>query len=318
MRGTNLVAKYNYLNGAKSEYTYYTQNAHGDVVNLTDKAGAVVKSYTYDAFGVEQNIDDSDANAFRYCGEYYDAETGTIYLRARYYVPTIRCFISRDTFPGKIEDPLSLNLYTYCGNNPIRFTDPTGHLFEAIGEFFKELGQYFSTVGSSITGQITSYAGALIGALALTIGAIGIGAYKGTIDYLQQKELTKSKANVDVATDTKTKRSNPPQVYYYYTNEENAMKIMSSGMILHDQKGRVYLTPYQYSPDEVSNALFMGRKDYSYGEYRVEVVFWQRDPCLNRIGATQPNEIIYHGTIRQGRNATIIVKKNDFESSWND
>ena len=72
----------------KSGYTYYTQNAHGDVVNLTDETGAVTKSYTYDAFGVEQNIDDADDNAFRYCGEYYDSESGTIYLRARYYDPS--------------------------------------------------------------------------------------------------------------------------------------------------------------------------------------------------------------------------------------
>lgn len=88
LRGTNLVATYSYENGAKTDYTYYTQNAHGDVVNLTDATGAVVKSYTYDAFGVEKNIDNSDANAFRYCGEYFDAEMGTIYLRARYYNPT--------------------------------------------------------------------------------------------------------------------------------------------------------------------------------------------------------------------------------------
>jgi len=116
------------LNGAKSEYTYYTQNAHGDVVNLTDKDGAVVKSYTYDAFGIEQSIDDSDSNAFRYCGEYFDAETGTVYLRARYYDPTIGRFISRDSFSGENEVPLSLNLYTYCHNNPIIYLDPSGHV----------------------------------------------------------------------------------------------------------------------------------------------------------------------------------------------
>ena len=98
----------------------------GDVVNLTDADGAVTKSYTYDAFGVEQNIDDADTNAFRYCGEYYDAETGTIYLRARYYSPTTGRFISRDTFVGRKEDPLSLNKYTYCANNPVIFTDPQG------------------------------------------------------------------------------------------------------------------------------------------------------------------------------------------------
>ena len=83
LRGTNLVATYNYQNGVKSGYTYYTQNAHGDVVNLTDSTGAVTKSYTCDAFGIEKNIDDADTNAFRYCGEYYDKGIATIYLRAR-------------------------------------------------------------------------------------------------------------------------------------------------------------------------------------------------------------------------------------------
>ena len=132
LRGTNLVAKYNYCNGVKSEYTYYTQNAHGDVVNLTDETGAVTKSYTYDAFGVEQNIDDSDTNAFRYCGEYFDAETGTVYLRARYYDPSIGRFISRDSYAGKNEDPLSLNRYTYCHNNSIYYNDKSGNAVETV------------------------------------------------------------------------------------------------------------------------------------------------------------------------------------------
>ena len=128
VRGTNLLAKFSKQSGnVKTDYQYYTQNAHGDVVNLTDADGAITKSYTYDAFGVEQNIDDADTNAFRYCGEYYDAETGTIYLRARYYDPSTGRFISRDTFAGENDDPLSLNLYTYCGNNPVQFVDENGH-----------------------------------------------------------------------------------------------------------------------------------------------------------------------------------------------
>ena len=98
-------------------------------MNLTDAEGNVTKTYTYDAFGVEKNIDSSDTNAFRYCGEYYDSETGTIYLRARYYNPTTGRFISRDSFAGRRSDPLSLNLYTYCANNPIVYIDPSGHNF---------------------------------------------------------------------------------------------------------------------------------------------------------------------------------------------
>ena len=127
IRGTNLVAKYNYKNGDKSEYTYYTQNAHGDVVNLTNANGEVTKTYKYDAFGVEKNIDENDTNAFRYCGEYYDKETATVYLRARNYNPGTGRFISRDSYLGRRSDPLSLNLYTYCRNNPLRYIDPSGH-----------------------------------------------------------------------------------------------------------------------------------------------------------------------------------------------
>jgi uncharacterized protein RhaS with RHS repeats len=52
---------------------------------------------------------------------------GTIYLRARSYDPSIGRFISRDSFTGKIEDPLSLNLYTYCHNNPVLYVDENGH-----------------------------------------------------------------------------------------------------------------------------------------------------------------------------------------------
>ena len=132
IRGTNLVAKYNYRNGNKSEYTYYTQNAHGDVVNLTNANGEVTKTYKYDAFGVEKNIDENDTNAFRYCGEYYDKETATVYLRARYYNPSTGRFISRDSFLGNPCDPLSLNLYTYCGNNPIFYKDSSGHSYATL------------------------------------------------------------------------------------------------------------------------------------------------------------------------------------------
>lgn len=127
IRGTGLAAKYDFVNGLKTGYTYYLQNAHGDVDALLDDNGAVTKTYHYDAFGVEKDIDDNDMNAFRYCGEYYDKETATIYLRARYYNPSNGRFNSRDTFAGRSGDPLSLNLYTYCKNNPVKFIDPSGH-----------------------------------------------------------------------------------------------------------------------------------------------------------------------------------------------
>jgi RHS repeat-associated protein len=112
LRGINLIKSNN--------QGYYLFNAHGDVVQRADGGGAVTKAYVYDAFGVESDIDELDTNPFRYCAEYFDQETGSIYLRARYYDPSVGGFMS--------EDPIrdSLNWYTYCMGNPLLFFDPSG------------------------------------------------------------------------------------------------------------------------------------------------------------------------------------------------
>ncbi len=115
LRGLNLLKR-----EAGSTASYYLFNAHGDVVNLTDANGTSTKSYAYDAFGVEKNPSNSDANPFRYCGEYYDAETETYYLRARYYSPAGGRFTAED--PARD----GTNYYAYAACNPILFFDPWG------------------------------------------------------------------------------------------------------------------------------------------------------------------------------------------------
>lgn len=48
-------------------------------------------------------------------------------MRARWYDPSVGRFINEDTYEGEINNPLSLNLYTYVVNNPLIYTDPSGH-----------------------------------------------------------------------------------------------------------------------------------------------------------------------------------------------
>ena len=111
--------------------TYYRFNGHGDVIALANSSGAIIKRYKYDSFGVEENPGIFDTNVFRYCGEYYDIETKTIYLRARYYDAETGRFTQQDGWEyAEAGDVLSLNLYTYCGNDPVSYVDPSGHSFK--------------------------------------------------------------------------------------------------------------------------------------------------------------------------------------------
>lgn len=118
-----------------SNESFYTYNGHGDVVQLTNGNGSIIKQYSYDAFGVETDKADNDTNPFRYCGEYQDLCSGLIYLRNRYYDSSIGRFISEDTHWN--EDNMiygdngsavpeisaimqSSNLYVYGMNNPVK------------------------------------------------------------------------------------------------------------------------------------------------------------------------------------------------------
>ena len=126
---------------AQSTKKYYTTNGHGDVVGLLNNAGVLTKSYTYDPFGVEQNIDPADTNPFRYCGEYFDNESKDLYLRARYYSAGIGRFTQQD--PAMAD---GMNWYNYCGGNPINKIDPRGTMagdtFDTIEEAENDAASY--------------------------------------------------------------------------------------------------------------------------------------------------------------------------------
>ena len=108
-------------------YYYYLYNGHGDVIQVIDENGNAVNSYSYDEWGNILSSQEQISNPMKYAGEYYDEETGLYYLRARYYDPSIGRFISKDSVEGEINNPLTINLYTYCANNPINSWDPSGN-----------------------------------------------------------------------------------------------------------------------------------------------------------------------------------------------
>jgi len=130
IRGINYIASID-----KTErLAYFLFNGHGDVVHTMSESGAIENRYEYDIFGNPTLSIELYANEIRYAGEFFDVSTGLYYLRARYYNPYTGRFITEDSYRGKANDPLSLNLYTYGHNDPIMYTDPSGHKVLKQGE----------------------------------------------------------------------------------------------------------------------------------------------------------------------------------------
>ena len=98
------------------------QDEQGSTAFITGDGGEVENSYVYDAFGNVLERKEGIRNDILYRGQKYDQEAGQYYLRARYYNPVIGRFIQEDSYRGD-----GLNLYAYCGNNPVMYYDPSGY-----------------------------------------------------------------------------------------------------------------------------------------------------------------------------------------------
>ena len=135
--GSILGFKYHPNDAHESSWStyWYEKNIFGDIVAVYDAFGNKQVSYVYDAWGNTTQIAAANAptpvlnNPFRYRGYYYDSELYMYYLGSRYYYPAIGRFLSADesSYLGANGDLNSYNLYAYCSNNPVMFTDPSGH-----------------------------------------------------------------------------------------------------------------------------------------------------------------------------------------------
>jgi RHS repeat-associated protein len=105
-----------------SATSYFHADGLGSITSLSNSAGTIANTYTYDSYGNLTASTGTLVNSFRYTGCESDLETGMYYYRARYYDPSAGRFLN--------EDPLGLNagpnLYRYVGNNASTYFDPFG------------------------------------------------------------------------------------------------------------------------------------------------------------------------------------------------
>ena len=180
------------------EMYFYRKDVFGNITEILDSDGKIVVRYRYDAWGnhVVLNPDGSEnesstfignINPFRYRGYYYDVETGLYYLKTRYYDPETGRFITIDDVSYLAPDTINgLNLYAYCGNNPVMNVDPNGTFIVSllltivVGSVLAASSSIlvqWATTGTVNWAQVGI--SALFGAVAGALSFIGIGGFAG-------------------------------------------------------------------------------------------------------------------------------------------
>lgn len=118
----------------------FQKNILNDVTAIY-QGDTLIAAYLYDAWGNHKvyfpdgtladstNVDFIGIiNPIRYRSYYYDQETGLYYCQSRYYYPRLRRWLNMDIISYiDVEDVKGVNLFCYCKNNPIMYSDESGH-----------------------------------------------------------------------------------------------------------------------------------------------------------------------------------------------
>ena len=174
------------LNGT----TYmFRKNFFGDVTAIY-RGATKVAEYAYDAWGNCTIVSDTNgigtANPFRYRSYYWDNDLQLYYLMSRYYDPQTGRFLNADGLEYLDPETLGgLNLYAYCGNNPVMGIDPSGNFILSTAVIVAALiagaiaGAFYGGITAHENGQ-NVLAGILVGAVSgalMSLGAAFAGAF---------------------------------------------------------------------------------------------------------------------------------------------
>jgi RHS repeat-associated protein len=162
-------------NGVKNvdRLRYFHRDALGNIDLITDKNGQIVARQDYAPFGSRtQNLSKdviSDETRRGFTGHEHIDGAGLINMNARMYDPLTGRFLSADIYIQEPTLSLSHNRYIYVMNNPLKYTDPTGHFWQFI------VGAAIAYITSHDSNPYVRMAGMIIGG-AMMGGANVFGA----------------------------------------------------------------------------------------------------------------------------------------------
>jgi len=167
--------------GGKQDY-YLLKDNLGSITGITDSSGDVLKRYHYTPFGEQEDVtkvtqkqhavslnkskqQDSHVAASitnqGFTGHEEVSSMNLIHMNGRMYDPLLGRFLSADPHIQTPDNSQSLNRYTYCLNNPLALTDPSG--FFSWHDLVDDIGKIFHQIGHAIDQVLTDkYIGALL------------------------------------------------------------------------------------------------------------------------------------------------------------
>lgn len=196
---TTHIARYYYVNGTDGNAAVYVSDSGyqekafcidtdhlGSITALYDQYGTKCFSASYDVWGKRTVGIDNVGFDRGFTGHEHIDEIGLINMNGRMYEPNLGRFISVDPYVQEPANSQNYNRYSYCLNNPLKYTDPSGEsvvgaiIFGAIigtysGGVLANEGNFDPTMwdwqsgktwgymaGGMITGVLSGVAGAAI------------------------------------------------------------------------------------------------------------------------------------------------------------
>ena len=158
--------------------TYFHNDLLGSPAAATNESGTVIWREAYSGYGERiKNEAPSAPNKVWYTSRHQDADTGLVYMGARYYDPALGRFLSVDAVGFNEQNVHSFNRYAYANNNPYKFKDPDGNspLSVLLLEVAKQTGAgYLLGVAADSVSQYAAF-----GEVSLSLAATSSSAIAG-------------------------------------------------------------------------------------------------------------------------------------------
>lgn len=139
--------------------SYLLKDHIGSITAVLDKNGNILEEMNFDAWGRRRNPQDWSYNIVPetylfdrgYTGHEHLDNFGLINMNGRIFDPVVARFLSPDPIIQDMENSQNYNGYSYCLNNPLRYTDPSGYSLESIIEEFLTIIPYLPEYSLQVT-----------------------------------------------------------------------------------------------------------------------------------------------------------------------